>query len=125
MSDLRRYPESAKPGALSSDVNVAGGLAFVTSIPTDSNGDLAGETIEQQSIAVIENMRTDLERCGSGLDRIAHLTIYLTDIENQRAGFNETYRTYFTDALPVRCAVGVARLARPGMLVELTAVAAV
>ncbi|MFJ4264158.1 RidA family protein [Paenarthrobacter nicotinovorans] len=106
-------------------MTVVGGLAFVTSIPTDSNGDLAGETIEQQSIAVIENMRADLERCGSGLNQVAHLTIYLTDIENQRAGFNEIYRTYFTDALPVRCAVGIARLARPGMHAELTAVAAV
>ncbi|MEV8039748.1 RidA family protein [Arthrobacter sp. NPDC080082] len=125
MSDLRRYPETAKPGSLSSDVTVVGGLAFVTSIPTDSNGQLAGETIEQQSVAVIENMRTDLERCGSNLNRIAHLTIYLTDIENQRAGFNEIYRTYFEETLPVRCAVGVARLARPGMHVELTAVAAV
>jgi 2-iminobutanoate/2-iminopropanoate deaminase len=125
MSDVRRYPESAKPGGLSSDVTVAAGLAFVTSIPTDPLGGLAGETIEQQSIAVIENMRTDLERCGSGLDRIAHLTIYLTDIENQRAAFNEIYRTYFNDALSVRCAVGVARLARSGMHVELTAVASV
>lgn len=125
MSDILRYPENAKPDALSSDVTVAGGLAFITSIPTDSAGQLAGETIEQQSVAVIENLRTDLERCGSALNRIAHLTIYLTDIENQRAGFNEIYRTYFNDALPVRCAVGVARLARPGMHVELTAVAAV
>ena len=125
MSDLRRYPETAKPDALSSDVTVVGGLAFVTSIPTDSNGQLAGETIEQQSVAAIENMRTDLERCGSNLNRIAHLTIYLTDIDNQRARFNDIYRTYFRDGLPVRCAVGVARLARPGMQVELTAVAAV
>ena len=56
-----------------------------------------------------------MERCGSDLNQVAHLTIYLTDIENQRAGFNEIYRGYFKDALTVRCAVGVARLAHPGM----------
>jgi 2-iminobutanoate/2-iminopropanoate deaminase len=125
MNHVQRYPGSAKTGALSSDVTVAAGLAFVTSIPTDADGKLAGETIEQQSIATIENMRADLERCGSGLGQIAHLTIYLTDIETQRGPFNEIYRKYFTETLPVRCAVGVARLARPGMHVELTAIASV
>lgn len=72
---------------------------------------------------VLDNLRETLEEAGSGLEHVAHLTIYLTDID--RLGFSEVYREYFADgAVPVRCAVGVAALARPEMLVDVTAIAA-
>lgn len=125
MNELKYVPEHPAPGELSSDAVRLGDSVWVTEIPVDESGLLAGTTIEEQSRAVIEALRTTLERAGSGLDLVAHLTIYLTDIQRDRSGFNDVYAATFPDPKPVRCAVGVSSLARPGMLVELTAVATV
>lgn len=122
---LTHLPSPPAPGALSSDATVLNGTAYVTVIPLDDSGELAGDTIESQSEAAIRELQRVLRAVGSDLERVAHLTIYLTDIAADRAGFNAVYAAHFTGAPPVRCAVGVAALARPGMLVELTAVAAV
>ncbi|MCW2288932.1 2-iminobutanoate/2-iminopropanoate deaminase [Leucobacter luti] len=123
MSAVLRVPEPTA-GALSADVTVIGETAYVTVIPVDDSGVLA-EGIEAQSELVIDSLETELERVGAGLGDIAHLTIYLRDLSTTRAIFNEVYARRFGAAVPVRCAVGVAELARPSMLVELTAIAAV
>lgn len=48
------------------------------------------------------------------MDRVLHLTIYLTDMAD-RAAFNEVYKRFFAKPWPVRAAVGVAALAVEGM----------
>ncbi|MFD5601229.1 RidA family protein [Leucobacter sp. NPDC058333] len=121
--NIQRFPAESG-GALSSDVTVIGNTAYTTVIPVDADGELV-EGITAQSEAVIDALVTDLGKVGAGLGDIAHLTIYLCDIANTRAAFNEVYARRFGDVVPVRCAVGVAALARPTMLVELTAIAAV
>ena len=120
---LRRVPAESG-GALSSSVTVVGGTAYTTVIPLDADGVLV-EGIVAQSEAVIDALEADLARVGAGLADVAHLTIYLRDLPENRGPFNEVYARRFGDAVPVRCAVGVAELARPTMLVELTAIAAV
>ena len=60
---------------------------------------------------------------GSSMERVLHLTIYLTDMAD-RAAFNEVYKRFFAKPWPVRAAVGVAELAVAGMRVEVTAMAA-
>jgi enamine deaminase RidA (YjgF/YER057c/UK114 family) len=57
------------------------------------------------------------------MDRVMHLTIYLTDMAD-RAAFNDVYTRFFAKPWPVRAAVGVAALAVEGMRVEVTAMAA-
>ena len=123
MSGVRRIPEPAA-GALSADVTVIGETAYVTVIPTDADGQLV-EGIVPQSERVIDALAEELARVGAGLADVAHLTIYLRDLAENRGAFNEVYARRFGHAVPVRCAVGVAELARPTMLVELTAIAAV
>lgn len=123
MSPLIRIPEPA-PGALSADVTVIGETAYLTVIPLDDHGALP-EGIEAQSEQVIDALETELSRVGAGLGDVAHLTIYLRDLAVNRPIFNEIYARRFGGAVPVRCAVGVSELARPTMLVELTAIAAV
>lgn len=125
MSGLRFVPETAEPGALSSDATIVGDALFTTVIPTNESGALVGSSIEEQSEAAILAIKRVLEASGSSLARVAHLTIYLTDILQDRPGFNQVYARHFPVQPPVRCAVGVASLARPGMLVELTAIASV
>lgn len=119
---VRRLPEDSG-GALSSDVTVIGGTAYVTVIPVDADGVLA-EGIEAQSELVIDLLEEELARVGASLAGVAHLTIYLRDLAVNRGPFNAVYARRFGSEVPVRCAVGVAELARPAMLVELTAIAA-
>lgn len=123
MSGARRIPDTAA-GALSADVSVIASTAYVTVIPTDSAGELV-EGIEAQSERVIDALAEQLARVGATLADVAHLTIYLRDLAENRSAFNEVYARKFVAGVPVRCAVGVAELARPSMLVELTAIAAV
>ena len=122
-ASLIRIPEDTGV-ALSAHTTVIGDLAFTTAIPVDANGDVTGD-IDAQSRRVLARLKAKLAAVGSGLDRIAHLTIHLCDIPANRDAFNAVYREMMPEGTrPVRCLVGVAALARPEMLVEVTAIAA-
>jgi enamine deaminase RidA (YjgF/YER057c/UK114 family) len=116
----------AEPGAsedaLYSDTATAGGVVWTTQIPTTESGALAPD-IDGQSRQVLDNLRSALERAGSSLNHVLHITIYFTDL-NERAVFNKIYREYFPAPRPVRCALGVNELGIPGMKIELSATAA-
>jgi enamine deaminase RidA (YjgF/YER057c/UK114 family) len=93
-------------------------VLVTTQIPADLDGDIV-----QQSESTLQALKEALEKAGSGMDRVMHLTIYLTDMAD-RAAFNEVYQRFFSKPWPVRAAVGVAALAYPQMRVEVTAMAA-
>ena len=103
--------------SISSDVAGFGGILMSTQIPTRADGSLELGGIVEQALKVA------LEKAGSSMDRVLHLTIYLTDMAD-RAAFNEVYKRFFAKPWPVRAAVGVASLAVEGMRVEVTAMAA-
>jgi enamine deaminase RidA (YjgF/YER057c/UK114 family) len=121
-SDLSFLPDP-DPASISSDVAGFGGLLVSTQIPTHADGSLELGGIIEQSECTLQALKVALERAGSSLDRVLHLTIYLTDMAD-RAAFNEVYQRFFAKPWPVRAAVGVAALAHPGMRVEVTAMAA-
>ncbi|GLH33159.1 MULTISPECIES: RidA family protein [Pseudomonas] len=104
--------------SISSDVAEFNGVLVTTQIPADLDGDIV-----QQSESTLQALKEALEKAGSGMDRVMHLTIYLTDMTD-RAAFNEVYQRFFSKPWPVRAAVGVAALAYPQMRVEVTAMAA-
>jgi enamine deaminase RidA (YjgF/YER057c/UK114 family) len=104
--------------SISSDVAEFNGVLVTTQIPADLDGDIV-----QQSESTLQALKEALEKAGSGMDRVMHLTIYLTDMAD-RAAFNEVYQRFFSKPWPVRAAVGVAALASPQMRVEVTAMAA-
>jgi enamine deaminase RidA (YjgF/YER057c/UK114 family) len=123
MSTLIHHPETTDPASgLSSECTIVGDLVFSTQIPLDADGGLP-EGAAAQSELVLANLRDALEAVGSGLAGVAHLTIYLTRMAD-RAEFNAAYEAAFSRPFPVRAAVEVSALARPGMLVEVTAIAA-
>ncbi len=109
--------------SISSDVACFGGLLVSTQVPTRADGSLELGGIVEQSECTLQALKVALERAGSSMDRVMHLTIYLTDMAD-RAAFNEVYQRFFTKPWPVRAAVGVAALAVEGMRVEVTAMAA-
>ncbi|MCC5905355.1 MAG: hypothetical protein JJU13_04065 [Balneolaceae bacterium] len=68
------------------------------------DGDVVGETIEEQTAYTMENCRKQLASAGCTLDDVFKVNIYMKDLEDWPR-FNEVYKTYFSDPLPVRAAV--------------------
>jgi 2-iminobutanoate/2-iminopropanoate deaminase len=109
--------------AISSDVSGLGSLLVTTQVPMHSDGSMGLDgDITAQSELTFECLKASLEKCGSSLGDVIHLTIYLTDMA-ERPAVNAVYCRYFSKPYPVRCAVGVAALADPAMKVEVTAMA--
>ena len=72
----------------------------------------------------LDNLKATLERCGSSLDHVVKVTVFLADMGEWPA-FNAIYREYFREEeLPARSALGVNALAL-GARVELECVAIV
>ncbi|USW93712.1 RidA family protein [Pseudomonas proteolytica] len=117
------YTPDLDPDSISSDVIGFNGILVSTQIPVRADGSLELGDISTQSECTLQALKVALERAGSSIDRVMHLTIYLTDMAD-RAAFNEVYKRFFAKPWPVRAAVGVAALAVDGMRVEVTAMAA-
>jgi len=117
------FIEDTDESEISSDVAGLGNLLMTTHIPLRADGSIETGDIRTQSIATLESLKASLQKAGSTLADVIHLTIYLTDMAD-RPAFNEIYCSYFKKPYPVRCAVGVSALADPGMKVEVTAMAA-
>ncbi len=82
----------------------------------DMDGQLIGDTVEEQTIATMENCKSQLSQAGCTLDNVFKVNVYLTDLKDWPR-FNEVYKTFFNSPLPVRTAVGTDLL--PGLLVEI------
>jgi enamine deaminase RidA (YjgF/YER057c/UK114 family) len=118
-----QYTPDPDADSISSDVIGFNGILVSTQIPTRADGSLELGDITAQSECTLQALKVALEKAGSSMDRVMHLTIYLTDMAD-RGAFNEVYKRFFAKPWPVRAAVGVAALAVDGMRVEVTAMAA-
>jgi 2-iminobutanoate/2-iminopropanoate deaminase len=98
----------------------AGGLIFVAGqVPRDTERNILGDTIEEQTAAVLNNLRLVLEDAGTDFSRLVRVQAYLSDIsEFQR--FNAVYAKVMGSAAPVRTTIGCAL---NGVRVEIDAVA--
>jgi len=104
--------------------NMAGDLIFTSGqIPLDPKaGELTGETIEEQTGRVLENLKAILEAAGTSMENVVKTTVFLADMSDF-AKMNEVYARYFTgEMLPSRSTIEVAALPK-GALVEIEAVA--
>nr|WP_237464474.1 RidA family protein [Leucobacter luti] len=124
-SRLTRTPADTGD-ALSAQFTTLDGVAYITVIPTVAGGALAPGTDSDQAEAIFDNLERKLAAAGASLADIAQFTVYLCDIADTLAPFNAVYARRMPRGLaPMRCAVGVAALARPAMRVEVSVVAAV
>ena len=98
----------------------AGGLIFVAGqVPRDPERNILGETIEEQTIVVLNNLRLVLEDAGTDFSRLVRVQAYLADMsEFQR--FNAVYAKVMGSAAPVRTTIGCAL---NGVRVEIDAIA--
>ncbi len=68
------------------------------------DGNVMGDTIEEQTHFTMKNCITQLEQGGCSINDVFKVNVYLTDLANWPR-FNEVYKTYFKDPKPVRTAV--------------------
>jgi len=69
--------------------------------------------IELQTRAVIENIKTILEGCGSSLDKIIDVQCFLVDMDRDFDGFNKVYAEYFKDIQATRTTISISALPTP------------
>ena len=110
-----------KPGGAYSPGLRVGDFIFVSGqAPIDpSTGKIVGETIEEQTARVIENIRAILEAGGATLADVVKVSAHLTDL-SLFDRYNKVYASYFPDPKPTRTTVG-SQL--KGILVEIDAIA--
>jgi reactive intermediate/imine deaminase len=110
----------AAKGAYSRAARAAGLLFVSGQVPRDlRTGELAGEDLETQTRAVLENLRAVLASAGAGLQDVVSVTVYLQDVDDWDA-FNAVYREVMPAPWPSRTVVGADLR---GIRVELSAVA--
>lgn len=79
--------------------------------------------IEEQTRAVIENIRVILKAAGADLENVVDLTCFLVDMKDYQ-GYNKVYNEYFNAHTgPSRTTVAVHQLPHPNILIEIKVVA--
>jgi len=98
-------------------VFISGQVAF------DENGNIVGlGDPEKQTRQALENLKKCVEAAGGSLDNIVKVTFYLTDVRY----FDVVHKVradYFKKNPPASTLVEVSKLAKPGLLVEVEAIA--
>ena len=107
-------------GAYSQGIR-AGDFIFVSGQgPLDPmTGQVVGETIEEQTARVLENIKAILEAGGASMADVVKVSAHLTDL-SMFDRYNKVYATYFPNPKPARITVGSQLL---GILVEIDAIA--
>ena len=83
----------------------AGDFVFLTGqVPMQNGAPMTTGTIEQQTRAVLDEIKATLALAGCELTDVVKAMVWLKD-RNDFPGFNKTYAEYFPDAPPARSAL--------------------
>jgi 2-iminobutanoate/2-iminopropanoate deaminase len=110
-------------GAPYSQAIRASGFVFVSGqlALAPDHAEIVGESIEEQTEKIFDNLQVILEEAGSGLDRIVKTTVFLLDL-GDFAGMNEVYARRVGQPPPARATVEISNLPS-GAKVEIEAIA--
>src|SRR5215468_12409086 len=101
----------------------AGGFIYVTGTgPIGPDGQVVGETIEEQTNQTIDNIEAVLRAEGASLSDVIKVNVHLIDT-NLFPRYNQAYKERFTPPYPARTTVGSDLHQVPGMMIEIEAVA--
>jgi len=119
-----RLEASAEPLSHYTDAVRFGNLLFISgAAPLNPDGRLvAPGDVVAQADHVLHTMGRILARVGSSFADVLKVTVFLIDVED-RTRINPIRQRHFGAAKPASTLVEVSRLAVPGMLVEIEAVA--
>ena len=83
----------------------AGDFVFLTGqVPMQNGTPMTTGTIEEQTRAVLEEIKATLKLAGCELTDVVKAMVWLKE-RNDFPGFNKTYAEYFPDAPPARSAL--------------------
>ena len=121
--------ELARPRGFSHAVVGTGTMVFLAGqTALDSSGRVVGGDIVAQFDQALSNLLAALASAGGSPDRLASLTVYVTDMslyQEHSAGVGEVWRRRVGRFYPAMAAVEVSRLWDVAALVELQGVALV
>ncbi len=119
-----RVPGLAEPLSHYADAVLAGGVLYVSGIvPVDAEGAVvAPGDVVGQARQVFSTMRRVLDAVGAAPADVAKVTVFLLDIDD-RPRINPVRQEFFGPSRPASTLVEVSRLAVPGALLEIEAVA--
>lgn len=106
------YSQAIRVGNL---VFVSGQLAL-----KPDHAEIVGETIQEQTEQVMQNLGAILEEAGSGLDKLVKTTVYLVNL-GDFAGMNDVYARHVGSVPPARATVEISALPS-GAKVEIEAI---
>jgi 2-iminobutanoate/2-iminopropanoate deaminase len=118
--EIRTSGSAAPSGAYSQGIR-AGDFVFVAGQgPLDpETGEVVGETIEEQTVRTLENVKAVLAEAGASLADVVKASVHLSDL-SLFPRYNEVYARYFPDPKPARTTVGSSLL---GIMVEIDVIA--
>jgi 2-iminobutanoate/2-iminopropanoate deaminase len=108
MKKIISTDKAPQPAGAYSQGIVLNGWLFTAGVgPVDpASGQIIGTTIEEQTHQVMKNLGAILQSAGFAYSDVVKATVHLQDLGRDFAGFNQTYRQYFKETLPVRTTVG-------------------
>jgi reactive intermediate/imine deaminase len=117
-------PDPYAPYLLSQGIRIGDLLLVSGQVGIDGSGELVSlEDFEAQADQAFRNLSTVLEAGGSSLDRVAKVTIFLTDMAANFPKVVELRRKWFTPPYPADTIVEVRSLYRPEVMLEIEAIA--
>jgi len=110
-------------GPYSQAIEVKGTLYISGQVPLNPDtGELAGDTIIEQTEQVLKNIRFIVNAAGYSMKEVVKITCMLQDM-NDFAEMNKVYEKFFPENPPARAAFEVARLPL-NVKIEIEAIAA-
>ncbi len=100
-------------------------LIFVTGqAGQDKEGKIVGLDIESQTRQLFQNIEYALHAANSSLEHILAMTSYIVEIEKNGPAYFATRKNCMPVSSYTSTSIGVAALALPGLLVEVSCIAA-
>lgn len=122
-----RYPHARRVGNLLFLSGVGPrerGTKLIPGVELNDAGEIVSYNIETQCRSVFQNVRYILEDAGSSWNKIVDVTVFLTNMKDDFAGYNRIYAEYFAENQPCRTTVEVNKLPTP-IAIELKVIATI
>ena len=124
IQQIETDPDPYAPYLLSQGIRIGDILLVSGQVGIDGSGELVSlDDFEAQADQAFRNLSTVLEAGGSSLDRVAKVTIFLTDMAANFPKVVELRRRWFTPPYPADTIVEVRSLYRPEVMLEIEAIA--
>jgi 2-aminomuconate deaminase len=100
------------------------GTKKIPGVDLDASGEIISYDIEAQCRSVFKNVRLILESAGSSWEKIVDVTVFLTNMKDDFAKYNQIYAEYFASNQPCRTTVEISSLPTP-IAIELKVIATI